>query len=295
MLGQSPPAGGAELFSSGIVSSRLHEHSCLIITPEGDQMFWSVGFPDIHVIMTMKQESGGWSEPAPAPFSGVFWDDFPALSPDGRILYFASKRPLPGENKSSGSYSLWQCRLGESGWGEAEPADELVPGWEVIMPSFANDGTLYFFARKEEGTGGFDIYRSEPGEEAYQPPELLGPTINTEGHEAFVTVTPDEKYLLFTNWGTNDYDGLMISESDGSGGWKQAVPAGDSLNPQQAIRFYSFSPCGAYLFFNCQRLRSPEAFSLAVNEDVFALADRVENGGGNFYWVSFGQLLKECF
>lgn len=294
-LGQPPSSTAAELFSPGVISSRLHEHSCLVFTPEADQIFWSIGLPDIHVIMTMKKEGENWGHPAVASFSGNYWDDFPAISPDGGTLFFASKRPLPGQTESDGKYHLWQIQKNADGWSEPAYNGELISGWDVIMPSFTREGVLYFFSNKEGGAGGYDIYRSTPTDDGYSEPENLGTVINTTGHEAFVAVSPDEQYLLFTNWGTSDYDGLMISKMNDAGDWQPPVAVGDALHPQIGIRFYSFSPCGKYLFFNSQFLRSGETMAFSTFDEIAAYAGRVENGNGNFYWVDFDQLITELF
>jgi len=40
-LGQKPPGWTPEIFSPSIVSTENHEHSALIISPDGKDIFWS--------------------------------------------------------------------------------------------------------------------------------------------------------------------------------------------------------------------------------------------------------------
>ncbi len=79
----------------------------------------------------------------------------------------------------------------------------------------SKDGDFILFsAETGEGYGGFDIYISHmlPNNE-WSPPQNLGPQINTQYNDAYPTLTPDEKYLIFASEGHNSMGGydLMIT------------------------------------------------------------------------------------
>jgi hypothetical protein len=293
-LGDIRPGIIPKLFAAPAISSRRHEHSAPAITPEGDEIFWAIAYPELHLILQVKREAGKWGEVSVAPFSGKYWDDLPTLSPDGSTLYFISKRPQGDEEKSSDKNRLWKVQRTETGWSEPQFVGQLIPGWDILLPSFTKEGHVYFATERDDGYGKYDIYRSEYKDGEYQEPVLLGDQINTAGVEMYVCVTPDESLLLFTNWGTDDYDGLKISRRNEDGSWGRAVKVGDYLSPQKAIRFYSFSPDGKYLFFNCQvstwtpYLEAPVSMYY-INE----LDQRIENGKGNIYWVNFESLMSK--
>ena len=41
-LGQAPPGSTPKLFAPGLVSTRHHEHSGAVFSPDGDEVFWTV-------------------------------------------------------------------------------------------------------------------------------------------------------------------------------------------------------------------------------------------------------------
>lgn len=77
-----------------------------------------------------------------------------------------------------------------------------------------NGDFILFSAKTDDGYGGFDIYISLmlPNNE-WSPPRNLGPQINTKYNDAYPSLTPDEKYLIFASEGHNSMGGydLMIT------------------------------------------------------------------------------------
>ncbi len=65
-LGQQPPGVIPELFAPGIVSTGLHEHSAVLITPDGNDIFFTVADAPQHVILHVrrnKMSGGGQNRP----------------------------------------------------------------------------------------------------------------------------------------------------------------------------------------------------------------------------------------
>jgi len=79
----------------------------------------------------------------------------PAVSPDGKILYFASDRP-----GTLGESDLWKVAINEDGsYGEVENlgAGINTPGRETF-PFIDKTGKLYFSTDGRGGLGGLDVY-----------------------------------------------------------------------------------------------------------------------------------------
>ena len=145
-LGQEPPGLEPRLFAPGVVSTGLATRD-IAMTPDGDELYFSVTLGDRTMIMVTRQVDGVWSVPEVAPFSGRYLDIEPAISPDGRRFFFLSTRPQPGQEEKPGwvYQDIWVMDREGDGWGEpfnlGPPVNSDAP---EFFPSITNDGTLYF-------------------------------------------------------------------------------------------------------------------------------------------------------
>lgn len=112
-----------------------------------------------------------------------FWDAQPALSPDGRQMYFASDRP-----GGFGGVDIYVSRRSATGrWsnpvnlgpGVNSPCDELTP-------FISGDGRwLYFASSGHQTVGGYDIFRAPLSRGEVGGAQNLGMPINTVADEIF--------------------------------------------------------------------------------------------------------------
>ncbi|MCC7438801.1 MAG: PD40 domain-containing protein [Armatimonadetes bacterium] len=127
----------------------------------------------------------------------VSWDAQPALTPDGRTLYFASTRP-----GGYGGADLWVSQLGSNGnWSEPKnlgpgintPCDELSP-WVS-----GNGRWLYFASMGHQTVGGYDLFRAPISNNQLGGVQNLGKPINTPRDEIFPSApfTADPDTLLY--------------------------------------------------------------------------------------------------
>ncbi|HNX51279.1 MAG TPA: hypothetical protein PKL08_14010, partial [Thermoanaerobaculaceae bacterium] len=179
-LGQTPPGRTPQLFAPGVVSTGLAERD-LAITPDGSEIYFSVVGPNYaySTIMVVKRVEGRWGRPEPASFSGSpeHMDIEPAVSPDGKRLFFMSNRPsTPGAGKNE---DIWVVDRTPAGWGEARNLGAPVCSSDPeFFPSVTRDGTLYF-TRGAKGGRVEHIYRSRLVDGTYTEPERLPVEVNS--------------------------------------------------------------------------------------------------------------------
>jgi len=179
-------------------------------------------------------------------------DCFPALSSDGRRLYFDSNRAvskdMPPEHRNT-----WFVEKVASGWSDPRPMGAPVnSGNENTQATVDSNGNLYFGSSREGGRGSFDIYVSRLVKGRYVEPENLGDTVNTSGLEYSPYVDPAGRYLLFCAGERPDSRGgmdLFVSFRDRDGSWMQAVNLGDRINTPDDEYWPAVSPDGRHLFF----------------------------------------------
>ncbi len=102
------------------------------------------------------RESGQWSIAEELPFnSNEYSVAHPALSPDGKTLYFASD--MPG---TKGLSDLWRVSINADGtYGNPENLGETIntEGRETF-PFISSDGRLFFATDGHVGLGGLDVF-----------------------------------------------------------------------------------------------------------------------------------------
>lgn len=246
-----------EVFAPGFVSLPEQEEWRIAFTPDGRTAFWGVSpgfFPETRqaTIVFSELRNGRWTQPRPAPFSGVYSDIDPFVSPDGRRLFFSSIRPVNGAPRED--VEMWVVeRRRDGGWSEPRhlgaavhsPADELYP-------SVDEDGTLYFGSDREGGFGGWDVWRSRlRADGTYGPAENLGPAINTELWEFNPSILPDGDTLLFASIGRPEgygYGDLYVASRTWRG-WQPARNLGPTVNTDLDEYHPTLSPDHRTLYF----------------------------------------------
>lgn len=120
-------------------------------------------------------ENGKWSNIKAFPYNGSdFATGFPALSPDGNTLIFASTQP-----GGFGGWDIYVTNFRDGAWTTPRNLGSPLntPGNEVTP--FFDGESLYFSSDWHFGLGGLDVYRAELGPERVSNVYHLGPGINS--------------------------------------------------------------------------------------------------------------------
>lgn len=112
----------------------------------------------------------------------------PALSKDGKTLYFVSDK-----NGGTGGTDLYTATKDANGnWSDVKNLGaEINSASDEKFPFMADDGTLYFSSNKAGGLGGLDIYKAKfTGGKWTKPENLIAPINSAQDDFAFII---DEK------------------------------------------------------------------------------------------------------
>lgn len=291
-LGQAIPDKNPVIFSPDFISTKYNERD-FAISPSGAEIFYSMVLPEnnLSVILYVYFDGAFWSDPQTAPFSGQYSDLEPAFSPDGKKLFFTSKRPLQS-NEDEKDFDIWVSERTEMGWSAAVNLGSTVNTiGNEYYPSIASGGNLYFTATNEDSRGKEDIYMSKFIDGQYQQPVNLGDSINTELFEFNAFIAPDETYLIFGSFGREDGFGggdLYIAEKNKDGIWLPAVNMGTGINSDKLDYCPFVTSDGKYFFFTSNRYNSIITSGSRKNYNQLKdLSESIDNGLGNIYWVEF--------
>jgi Tol biopolymer transport system component len=246
-----PPTEKAEIFAKGTISTDLIEHSAPAYSPEMDIVVWGVveGPGKPARILEMKQQNGAWTTATPVSFSSPDKDDFyPRFSPDGKTLYFSSRRSLP-QGFPQADMWIWSVQRTKNGWGEPAPLSQSICEGYEYSHSISKKGTMVYSFRKENGKV-FDIAMIVNGKR-----QVLPAPINTDKTEDGPYISPDEDFLIFESSrpggkGSNDLY-ICFKQKDGSFG--TPINMGDKINTEHSERFAGLSPDGKILYFGSDR------------------------------------------
>jgi hypothetical protein len=142
--------------------------------------------------------NGEWSVKRLDVLNSEFWDDTPALSSDGKFLYFSSDRRSPGRRLtdifiSTKTSSGWSTPIALEGINNTEYSEQT--------PFMGGDGYLYYATNR---SGDYDIWRVEINRTTGMPNGTPSPfdmkgvnqVGSDEGHPLF---SPGGEWFLFTS------------------------------------------------------------------------------------------------
>lgn len=138
-----------------------------------------------------------WTDVEPVPFNSTeYMVSNPAVTPDGKTLYFASD--MPG---TVGDMDIWRVDLHEDGtYGTPENMGTIIntEGRESF-PFVSEDGKLIFASDSHRGFGGLDLYMfdlTDPNAKVRN----IGDPINTAKDDFHLSYYPDKEVgFLSTN------------------------------------------------------------------------------------------------
>lgn len=120
---------------------------------------------------------GNWTNVKALPFtSNSYSTEHPALSKDGKTLYFASD--MPG---TLGSFDIYKVSINDDGtYGEPENLGETVnTKHREQFPFISEFNVLYFSSIGHAGYGGLDVFRTNMVNGVFDKPVNLGSSINS--------------------------------------------------------------------------------------------------------------------
>ncbi len=146
---------------SFINESNINE-GCVTFTPDGKTMVFAKGnsgkrkgTSDVDLYLS-RFRNGQWSEPTPININQPdAWESTPAMSPDGRTLYFSSNR-----KGGFGGLDIYSAQMdGRGRFGKVKNlGPEINTAGAELFPYVSENSKLYFSSDGQPGYGMLDIF-----------------------------------------------------------------------------------------------------------------------------------------
>ena len=162
-------------------------------------------------IFTSKRSDAAWSAPQKFEITGDTLSavGHPAVSPDGRYLYFSSD--MPG---GYGGKDIWRINLNERSGSLENLGPDINTAGDDVFPYVRTDSLLYFSSDGRPGFGGLDIFKATLSKDGKSWSVVnMGQPINSSGDDFGITFGAGEEGFFSSNRGDGrGYDHIYSFE-----------------------------------------------------------------------------------
>jgi peptidoglycan-associated lipoprotein len=202
----------------GNINSPNVNTGCITFTPDGKLMVFArgntgkkKGAEDVDLFLS-RFRNGAWSDPIPININTPkFWESTPALSPDGRTLYFSSNRP--GGYGGLDLYSAQMDSRGRFGKVRNLGADVNTAG-DDTFPYMADNSKLYFSSDGHPGYGMLDLFVVNRANGKTQIENLGQPMNTTSDDFGMYLFKPDRGFFTSNREGGKGDDDVYTFVND---------------------------------------------------------------------------------
>jgi hypothetical protein len=289
-LGQQVPDDLPVIFAPGIISTERYERD-LAITPDGNEIYYSLFLGTWNTIMMTRRVDGVWQEPVVAEFARDTLRFFaePSLSADGNKMFYLSARQDWKEQ------DIWVAeRQADGKWKAGIKLPENINLHSEFYPSLTNNGTMYF-CRTDEKTGITQVLRSKLIDGVYTDPEVLPSPINGKGIHYNACISRNDSYMIGCVAGRDSMNPrkatYMLFFHNPDDTWCEGIDLIKELNlPCKNAISASVTPDGKYLFFSTTEKRI--FLKDVVSEWRLSQLKNMGNGNSDIYWMRFDGVVR---
>ncbi len=184
-------------------------------TPDGATMYLSKARREPNAntgveIYSSQRSDAKWNSPVKYEITADTISNYghPAVSPDGRYLYFSSD--MPG---GSGGYDIWRVNLRERQGSLENMGQWINTSGNEMFPYVRSDSVLYFASDGHPGYGGLDLFRAQLTPSGGWVVTNMGRPVNSSADDFGITFGEGESGFFSSNRGDRrGYDHIYSFE-----------------------------------------------------------------------------------
>lgn len=252
-LGQKPPGELPKIFKSSI-SPNIEIEGIPYFANNGKLLVYKGSIDSVDGVFIMEEKEDVWTSPQMVLLLSPHEDRHFILTPDGKRIFFTSRRPVDSGGEPAKNPSLWVFDNTPSGWSQPQPLKPPVNTDQAeFYSTFTEDGTLYFTRSISDDS--CDIYRSRLVSREYTQVEHLDAPVNTKYVDGDPYIAPDESYMIFLSnrpEGLGQHD-FYISFKLTDGSWTKPKNLGRDINSEGNDVCPLVTDDGKYFIFGSNR------------------------------------------
>lgn len=170
-----------------------------------------LSFLDLYQVKIQNDSIIGEPTELPGDVNSKFHESSPAITKDGKTMYFTRSNITPDDRKKSAKLKIYRAHLIDGKWKNVEDLTINGETFSTAHPTLNPEGnTLFFASDRPDGFGDSDLYAVVINEDGkLGTPQNLGSTINTSGKETFPFMTKEHE-LYFSSNGHFGLGGLDV-------------------------------------------------------------------------------------
>ncbi len=195
----------------------------------------------------------------------------PVLTPDGKNLYFTSRRGTENDAKDYfGLYyeNIYHAEYNEktNTWSEAKALEEINSSFHEATINISYDGQTLYLYKDIDGTG--NIYYSEKKGKTWSTPQKMDSPINTKHYENHACVCANGKFLYFVSNRPGGFGGkdIWVAEKDKDGNWANVQNLGPKINTAYDEDAPFLLSDSKTLFFSSQGHETMGGYDIFISE-----------------------------
>jgi tetratricopeptide (TPR) repeat protein/Tol biopolymer transport system component len=231
-FGQEPPGDLPEIFKPRI-SPNIEIRGIPCFAKNGTLLVYRGLSASTEGVFITEEKDGFWTFPQKVLALGPHEDRHFILTPDGKRIFFTSRRPVNSGGEPAKNPNLWVLDNTPSGWSQPQLTRTAVNTDQAeFYSTVTEDGTLYFTRSINDDSA--DIYCSRLVNREYVRTERLDAAINTRFVDGDPYIAPDESYMIFLSnrpggFGQHDF---YISFRLKDGTWTPPKNLGKGINSE---------------------------------------------------------------
>jgi outer membrane protein OmpA-like peptidoglycan-associated protein/tetratricopeptide (TPR) repeat protein len=159
----------------------------------------------------------------------------PVLTPDGKKIYFTTRRGGESDLKDYTGYYYEDIYFSEydentQSWNEAKAIENINSNFHEATINISFDGKTLFLYKDQDGDG--NIYYSDLKKDKWSDPVKMKAPVNTESYENHACLSADGTRLYLVSDRPGGFGGkdIWVVEKNKKGKWENATNLGPEIN-----------------------------------------------------------------